>query len=304
MSNNIPFMFPNGILNGSNPNPTYGYNVGAPVLATGPQPLQPALSGPTGNARGSSRMPQYPNNKINMMGEGLMRMGGSALSAINEGPVAQLGAMFNTYGDVRDYNRAQDLAQYQAEEDRRLEEQRRQDLLRKLNAKSTKDSSANAEDLAMADYQIETMETILAGLEEGGLTGLFDGTTMKWIDRLGLSDWWTGTDEGSKRAYLRQLLQEFKVDQTLTKTAHTKGAISNQEMALFMSPFPDIALDNEGAWIPQIKKRLEIAKKIRAFHAGETYTPPSTSTTPTVDQSVIDEANEVIKNNSATPDGT
>jgi hypothetical protein len=170
-----------------------------------------------------------------------------------------------------DYNRQREMEQYQYEQEQKLAEQRRQDLLRKMNSSGAKSGDKpDAEAVAMADYQIQTMETILEGLNEGGLTGLFDGTAKRWADRLGWTDWWTGTDEGSRRAYLRQLLQEFKVDQTLTKTAHTKGAISNQEMALFMSPFPDVALDNEGAWIPQIQKRLEIAKKIRAAVGGDT----------------------------------
>ena len=264
----VNFSYPPGILNGQ-PGAQPQLNMGQPVLSQNVQAKAPAL---TGNARMSSRMPTIPDNRIGL-NEGLIRAGGNIVGASQDGGLAALQAGTQTYGDIMDYNRQADMERMQIEQARILEEQRRQDLLRKLNAKSgkkDKDDEETAAKIAQADYQIQTMESILEGLAEGGLTGLFDGTALKWADRLGITDWWTGTDEGSQRAYLRQLLQEFKVDQTLTKTAHTKGAISNQEMALFMSPFPDVALDNEGAWIPQIQKRLEIAKKIRAAVSGDT----------------------------------
>lgn len=253
------------------------YSMGTPVLQNPSQPPakpKPALTAATGNARGSNRMPMYPEQQI-QMGEAMMRIGGAGLGVADQGGLAQMSAMSGAYGDVQDYNRGQALAKYQAEEDRRLKEQARQDALRKAAASGAKGKKSDKADIAMADAQIQNMEAILEGLEAGGLTGLMDGTAGKWLDRLGITDWWTGTDEGSKRAYLRQMLQEFKVDQTLTKTAFTKGAISNAEMELFMSPFPDIALDDEGAWIPQVRRRLEIAKKIRAAVGGETTTSSS-----------------------------
>ena len=241
-----------------------------------PQPTnQPALAaavGATGNARGSMRQPalQIPNQRIGL-GEAMIRMGGAGMAGASQGGLASMGAMTDAYGGIMDYNRAREMEEYNAQVDAANEEQRRKDALAARMARSygkAKGSNADPTALAMADAQIATMEEILEGLRKGGLTGMMDGTVIKWADRLGISDWWTGSDEGSKRAYLRQLLQEFKVDQTLTKTALTKGAISNQEMNLFMSPFPDIALDNESVWIPQIEKRLEIAKKIRAAAAG------------------------------------
>ena len=295
MSNNIPFMFPNGILNGSNPNPTYGYNVGAPVLATGPQPLQPALSGPTGNARGSSRMPQYPNNKINMMGEGLMRMGGSALSAINDGPVAQLGAMFNTYGDVRDYNRAQDLAQYQAEEDRRLEEQRRQDLLRKVSGSGGNKGAGDPEavgEVRSAIAKLQSARDMFTNDPDSSLTG-FNWTAI--ASRL------TGRAVGNEDEAKRLFLQEVRLDSVMQRVAQTKGAISNAEMQLFASQAPTLD-SNDVVWKAWLDRQLLLQKKIlNRLQNGIQVDPdapldddladPNTST---VDQSVIDEANAVI----------
>lgn len=293
----VNFRFPQGMLSQGGQIPM---SMGQPILAQQQAPSA-QLSKYTSNARQSRGMnfPMIPDNRINMGTEGLMRIGGAMMGGARDGALSAYSAGMDTYGNIMDYNRQADMERMQIEEARKLEEQRRQDLMRKMNSTGAgkEGDKPDPEAIAMADFQIETMETILEGLREGGLTGFFDGTAMKWADRLGWTDWWTGTDEGSKRAYLRQLLQEFKVDQTLTKTALTKGAISNQEMTLFMSPFPDIALDNEGSWIPQIQKRLEIAKKIRAAAGGAPYTPttaPTTTTGPTVDQSVIDEANAVI----------
>jgi len=224
----------------------------------------------SGNARGSIRMPQMPQNQKIGLGEAMMRIGTSGLGqSATGGGLGVYNAMGQTYGDIMDYNRARDMDEFAIQQEQALEQQRRLDLQRKMEQEAKPEIDPEDEQaVAMANAQIETMEIILEGLKEGGLTGFYDGTAGKWADRLGISDWWSGSNEGSKRAYLRQLLQEFKVDQTLTKVALTKGAISNQEMNLFMSPFPSIALDNEGAWIPQIERRLEIAKKIQAAVSG------------------------------------
>ena len=173
----------------------------APVLSPTAMMTQPgALSG---NARGSIRMPQMPQNqRINMGGEGLMRIGGAGIGASADGGLAAINAMTNTYGDIMDYNRAREMDEYAIQEAQALEQQRRLDLQRKLEQEAKPEIDPEDEQaLAMANAQIETMEIILEGLKEGGLTGFFDGTAKKWADRLGWSDWWSGTEEGSKRAF-------------------------------------------------------------------------------------------------------
>ena len=241
------------------------------------QQQQPGLlglamqQGQTGNARGSGRIPQQQIG----LGEGLMRIGGAGLSNATQGGLGQMGAMLGQYGEIQDYNRQREMEQFQAEEARRVEEARRADLQRRLNA-GQKQNDANPEAVIQADNQIQTMEAILDGLKQGGVTGLWDGTAGRFLDRTGLSSFWEGSEAPQRRAYVRQLLQEFKVDQTLLKVAETKGAISNQEMQLFMSPFPDLMLDDESAWIPQIEKRLDIAKRVRAAAAGMPYVPQNT----------------------------
>lgn len=242
-----------------------------PILSPSPNPRlpqQPVLqqNGATGNRRMSTRV---PNQQIDMGSEGNIRMGGAVLGAASQGALPALAAGTQMYGNIMDYNRQGKMAEYEQQMLRANEEAKRQQLALKMKQDAAKDAPDPA-DVVAAKNQIENMETMLAELAKGGLTGLFDGTGQRWLDRLGLADWWTGTDEGSKREYIRKMLQEFKVDQTLTKTANTKGAISNQEMNLFMSPFPSISLDNEKVWIKAINERLEIARKILASVQGDT----------------------------------
>ena len=257
----------------------YGLPINAgttPILNRSPNPtanqrpaLQPQQTNATGNRRMSSRI---PDQQIDMGTEGMMRIGGNVMGAASQGALPALSAGMQTYGDIMDYNRAGKMAEYEQQMLRDNEEAERQRLALKMQQDAAKESDTQQADVINAQNQIENMETMLAELAKGGLTGLFDGTGQRWLDRLGLADWWTKTDKGSKREYIRKMLQEFKVDQTLTKTANTKGAISNQEMNLFMSPFPSIPLDNEKVWIAAINERLEIARKILASVQGDVNT--------------------------------
>ena len=100
---------------------------GQPVLSQGQPQSQPVLQGATGNARGSSRMPMIPDNRIGM-NEALIRIGTSGLGqSANNGALGVLNAMGGTYGDIQDYNRQADMERMQIEEARMLEEQRRQE---------------------------------------------------------------------------------------------------------------------------------------------------------------------------------
>ncbi len=106
---------------------------GQPVLSQGqPEQQQPVLQGATGNARGSSRMPTIPDNRINMGTEGLMRIGGAMMGGARDGALAGYSAGLDAYGGIQDYNRDREMEEYKLEEERRLAEQRRQDLLRKI----------------------------------------------------------------------------------------------------------------------------------------------------------------------------
>lgn len=71
---------------------------------------------------------------------------------------------------------------------------------------------------------------------------------------------------GGDQAAANKFLQGLKVDQTLLNTAQTKGAISNQEMALFASPIPSLTDDREKVWKPYLAARIPVLQKLRTFY--------------------------------------
>ena len=73
---------------------------------------------------------------------------------------------------------------------------------------------------------------------------------------------------GAKGAADNLALQEITVDETLLKTANTKGAISNQEMDLFKSPMPKPWADPD-LWVAQATKRLQVLDKIEKYQQGQ-----------------------------------
>ena len=237
--------------------PNLGYDMGQPVLANGQMPAPAALSG---NARGSVRMPQVPQQRINMGGEGLMRIGMAGMGASNQGPMGQFGAMGDMYGQLMDYNRAREMDEFTIREAQALEEQRRQELQAKLAReaeKDKKDEPTDREKLENAN-EIERLEGILNDLDTTNLTGPFAGGIGNYIDGSGFRG-----DEAAKRTAKRKILSELQVNATLAFTAQTKGAITDREMALFQTPVPKLTED-ETVWIMWINERLEILKQLQA----------------------------------------
>jgi len=223
---------------------------GQPVLSQGQPQSQPVLQGATGNARGSSRMPMIPDNRIGM-NEALIRIGTSGLGqSANNGALGVLNAMGGTYGDIQDYNRAREMEEYKLEEERRLAEQRRQDLLRKMNAPKKADDPEQAD-----TTEIARLEGLLNDLRnDPNLTGPFAGRFQNAADRSGFGD--------PKRAAKRLILSELQVNATLAYTAQTKGAITDREMALFQTPVPKLT-DDEQVWISWLEPQLEILKQLQ-----------------------------------------
>jgi len=202
-----------------------------PVLANN-VPMNPtaqpggALSG---NARGSVRMPQMPQNqRINMGGEGLMRIGGNMIGASADGGLAALNAGTNTYGDIMDYNRARDMDEYAIQEAQALEQQRRLDLQRKMEQEQTKDNEPDVEGAAKALVNLQTAQDVLQGFDDfNDVVGWKSMFARKW-DQM--------TD--NKRENIRLKIETLKVDRVLANIAQTKGAISEREMDIFMSDQP------------------------------------------------------------------
>lgn len=230
-----------------------------------PQPQAPALSVPsqsaTGNARGSNRI---PNQKIGL-GEAMMRMGGSTMAASSQGALAGLGAMTDSYGQIQDYNRAREMEAFQIEEARRKAIADRQARAQAAAAKA--DKGDPSENLIGMQASYDQMSEALAALKKDNLTGPFAGRLGAWLDASGLSDYYSGNEEGAKRAYMRSILANIQVDDTLLKTANTKGAISDKEMDLFKSPLPKIT-DDEGLWRLYITERMDVLSKVIAFERG------------------------------------
>ncbi len=226
-----------------------------------PQPQQPVLASATGNARGSSRM---PNQKIGL-GEAMMRMGGATMAASSQGALAGLGAMSDSYGQIQDYNRAREMEAFEIEEARRKAIADRQARAQAAAAKA--DKGDPSENLIGMQASYDQMSEALTALKKDNLTGPFAGRLGAWLDASGLSDYYNGNDEGAKRAYMRSILANIQVDDTLLKTANTKGAISDKEMELFKSPLPKIT-DDEGLWRLYITERMDVLSKVIAFERG------------------------------------
>jgi hypothetical protein len=70
---------------------------------------------------------------------------------------------------------------------------------------------------------------------------------------------------GGDEVAANKFLQQLAVDETLLNTAKTKGAISNEEMALFKSPIPTLSDDRERVWKPYIEARIPVVEKLMQF---------------------------------------
>ena len=190
-----------------------------------PQPQAPALSaaskGATGNARGSSRI---PNQKIGRH-EAMMRMGGATMAASSQGALAGLGAMTDSYGQIQDYNRAREMEAFQIEEARRKAIADRQARAQAAAAKADK---GDPEASAKARLSLQNADAVLQGFDD------FDGVT-------GWGYWFNQTWDrltGNERENIRLKINSMKVDRVLANIAQTKGAISEKEMDIFMSDQP------------------------------------------------------------------
>jgi len=203
-----------------------------------------------GNNQSSSQLPPNPsmtrtntalsspsNSMMVSDGEMLMRMAGAGMGSLGKGSSAALGSALDKYGEIKDTNRltALEIAKAQAE------------------------AGADDETLTQIGQLDETMydmDRALGYLNKYNLTGFFTqylGTTK---DKL------FGGKAGNTRQAARKLLEKLRVDDTLLRIAQTKGAISNKEMDLFLSPSPNQG-DPEGVWINWIQDRQRALQRVR-----------------------------------------
>jgi hypothetical protein len=191
------------------------------------------------------------------LNEMLIRIGGAGLANSHMGGNRQVADATDMYGKIMDYNRSQGLAKYKT------------DLA--AAQKNAKQARADQDYLSTIDQSLGDMDRALAGLKsvEGnmfkGVTGLWDGTVGAYIDAI----------TGDPLATTRLLLQKLKVDDTLLRVAQTKGAISNAEMNLFMSPAPKVGFHDEATWTKWINDRKQALQKIKARLTGNMQVIPS-----------------------------
>jgi len=174
------------------------------------------------------------------LNEMLIRIGGAGQKNAHLGGNRMLSDATAMYGNIMDYNRGQALAKYKT------------DMARvKATAKQTREDQ---DYLGTIEQSLGDMDRALAGLDGGGVTGLWDGNVGSWIDSI----------TGNPKETTRLLLQKLKVDDTLLRIAQTKGAISNKEMDLFMSPAPKVGFHDEEVWRKWINQRKNALMKIRS----------------------------------------
>ena len=81
-----------------------------------------------------------------------------------------------------------------------------------------------------------------------------------------------------------KLLEKLRVDDTLLRIAQTKGAISNKEMDLFLSPSPDLN-DQETVWMQWIDDRMQAIQAVRQrLSTGQTVDQSQQATQGQVNQ--------------------
>lgn len=184
------------------------------------------------------------------LNEMLIRIGGAGLANSQLGGNRQIADATAMYGNIMDYNRGQALAKYKTD---------------MANAKKTaKQARADQDYLGNIDQSLADMDKALSGLKSvkgntfTGVTGLWDGTVGSFIDSM----------TGDPKATTRLLLKKLKVDDTLLRIAQTKGAISNKEMDLFMSPAPSVGFDQEEIWERWINERKVALQRIKARLTG------------------------------------
>ena len=211
----------------------------------------------TGNRYNSALSMSSP--KAMDINEMMIRMGSAGLGQAQNGGLAMMSAAGTEYGNLMDQQRTDALAAYEAS----------------LSAKPDgKDTSKIADQIAGYDQTLYDMQMAKGLLEKGGLTGFLQGTLGSGWDSL----------MGNPEAGSRLLLKKLRVDDALLRVAQTKGAISNNEMKLFLSPAPSM-LQDEQVWIDWINQRMQAMQNVRNRLAqGVSLDPSQVATTGQINQ--------------------
>lgn len=183
--------------------------------------------------------------KMMAFAEMMGRYGGNIMNAGSRGGMAQVGAMGTTTAQIADLER--EIAQ--KEIDNEIARGRAAPRPDRAQAKAQEDLNSqiqsNTQKANHFDYLIERIKQ-----EGDNLTGLYDGTVLAGLDSI----------QGSPRAALRLQMSQARVDAALKNVAETKGAISNREMDLFLSPMPKLGVDQESVWISWLEMQSGLTK--------------------------------------------
>lgn len=280
------------LINTTTPTPTTTANTTAPqspVLGgTGSTATRsPALSRSAGNMTANAR-----GSALGMIprGEGLIRIGGAMYSGALQGD--GLGAATREYGSIQDANRAAEVAAAKQAEATRLAELRARGTGSKAAGKEAAKNAASLQSVNDAMYGMQRgLDAIAESRASGGnLTGI--GGIFK-----GIFDNFTGDPDANRR----MILSRLRVDDALLRVAETKGAISNAEMKLFLSPAPT-NLQDEQVWedwinermaaLQRVQNRLSGGEELPAGQRSNEFNTSSGTYTPSADvQAVLDKYN-------------
>ena len=183
-----------------------------------------------------------PQRDYSRLAERLIRMGGAMNANAHLGGPAMLGAMAEQQGMILN----EEEAQRNAEADRQI------------SALSTYQDAIQEQQTLLSDLDIQDRKLADAfdkfNQFGNNVTGVYDSTIMSGWDNLPFGD--------PKREAFRTELKAIMVDETLLRTANTKGAISDKEMALFQSAVPSMN-QSEEVWKAWIEARRENIAVIR-----------------------------------------
>ena len=228
----------------------------------------------TSNKRDNTGL-SVPKNRINLA-EGLIRVGGAITGASGKGALAAIGAGTTAFGGIADENRALEMAQYEAdqaayesEEGRKISRMQ----ARGLSAAQQKNAYTTEQAIAKSAASVGRYDSLINDLTSAGnnVSGWLDGTVGSFIDKA----------TGNPNANLRLRMQQVRVDEALKNVAETKGAISDREMTLFLSPMPTMT-DSEEVWIDWMTMQRNLASVLNtrlsgAMNADGTMSSPTAS---------------------------
>ena len=224
---------------------------GEGILNQSQLPPEPKMAQVSGQRRNQSPMSLQSASPAIDFNDMLIRMGGRGVEASQRGGLAAFGAVTEEYGKIQDANQSAALDAYKSQ--------------LSASKKTSKQSADDQERIGQIDATMADMSRAKQALKGGGVTGLFDATFGAGWDKL------VGND---KQQNARMLLQKLRVDDTLLRIAQTKGAISNKEMDLFLSPSPELT-DQESVWVRWIEDREQALMRVRSRLSGGQQVDPS-----------------------------